>query len=112
MKRPRSCPNPMKTLRILFSAIGLLLAQSTSGAGVTIVTHGFQPFAGFSPRPDWVDVMGNHIASIANRSSGNAAVYEMEIDGIVSIQVSSFVQTHGLPPSSNPNSEVIIKLYW
>ena len=93
----------------------LCIAQSAYGAGVSIVTHGFVGDPG-SEHPAWVSAMANGIAAVANRNGGNAAIYEMEIarsvDHPLQMQVISFFLKSGQPPQQNPNSEVIIELYW
>jgi hypothetical protein len=93
----------------------LWIAQSASGAGMTIVTHGFVGDPG-SEHPAWVSAMANGIAAVANTHGGNAAIFEMElarsIDFPFPVHAISFFLKHGQPPQLNPNSEVIIELYW
>lgn len=94
----------MKTLRILLGAVGLFLAQSVSGAGVTIITHGYEP--PYHPHPDWVDEMG---AAIAKRAGPSAAVVKLDIAfGTTTREL----QSGSFPAGGSSDGEIIIKVFW
>jgi uncharacterized repeat protein (TIGR02543 family) len=103
----------MKTLRILLGAVGLFLAQLAHGAGVTIITHGYQFTSDWVDHGHgWVNAMSDYIA---DRAGGNAAVYEMVIGMNLATgkpAVGSFTLVSGSAPTSSANSEVIIRVFW
>ena len=79
-------------------------------SGVTLITHGFQPFS--SDRPGWLDTMAD---AIVDRAGADTAVYAMRIDRSGpggAEQVSAFDLLQGLPPSINSNGETVILLDW
>jgi sugar lactone lactonase YvrE len=103
----------MKTLQILLGAVGLFLAQLAHGAGVTIITHGYQFTSDWVDHGHgWVNAMSDYIA---DRAGGNAAVYEMVIGMNLATgkpAVGSFTLVSGSAPTSSANSEVIIRVFW
>lgn len=98
----------------LLSANLLFFVQPVRGAGVTIITHGYN-----SDTKTWVATMANAIASQA----GGASQYTLtlanlggecsELGDPINIQVKSFTRD---PSSQNPNTtlngEIIVKVDW
>lgn len=91
---------------LLFAVLALCLSvlPVCSGAGVTIVTHGFTLLP---TEPDWVDEMGDAIAA---RAGEGTAVFRIEItfSGTFVYWESGEVITS----SQNTNGEIVIKLFW
>ena len=98
--------NAFQTTAFLIVFI-LGMIQSGHGAGVTIITHGYE-LNSIDENHNWVVAMSD---SIADRAGGNAAVYEMVI-GMNSETgkpaVGSFDLVSGTAPTANANSPVSI----
>ena len=98
----------LSRIAILFTVIGSLLAQSASGAGVTIITHGNQIVSG---QPTWVNAMSD---AIVNRIGGNVAVFDMVLGMDLSTgkpAVQYFYPRSGNTPFSY-DSEIVIRVFW
>ena len=99
---------------LIFACCGL--CGTSRGAGVTIITHGFEG-ASISHTNGWLEAMGN---SIADKAGGTPYIYKLVIKGSYTYgaYVDSFtydnqnVPNPGLLHLNSYNSEVIIKVYW
>ncbi len=106
----------MKTVRfsairtaVLALLISLLwVAKYAHGAGVTIVTHGFQ-LTELDHDHGWVNAMTDYIA---DRAGGNAAVYSLDLTLDGDTILLSNISTGGKPPTQSQNAEVVIRLFW
>lgn len=99
-------------LRFLMAlALGAYWSGTAKGAGITIVTHGFQ-LTSLDHDHNWVESMGELIASKAN---GTPYVYRLVVSptSFTTLTASLTAQNSGLPPlEQSQNAEIIIKLYW
>ena len=79
--------------------------------GLTIVTHGYEPFS--SSRPSWITAMGN---AIAKRAGPTTAVYQMTVSPATgsTVKISSFTRLSGPSPTSDSstNGETVLLLDW
>jgi hypothetical protein len=86
------------------------LEQRRMFYGVTLVTHGYEPF--WSDAPQWVSKMAS---AIATRAGAGSSIYKLKIvdsDGTASVQ--SFTRMFGDGPGSvaSANAETVIILDW
>lgn len=101
---------------VVLLAFVLWIAQFASAAGVTIITHGFQPNS-IDHGHGWVEAMGDYIA---DRAGGTKYIYRVEItNGYPTsatnphgLGLGSFTcQNSGLQPiHQSENAEVVIKI--
>jgi hypothetical protein len=101
----------LRRFLILFCAIASLWSQVVWGAGVTIVTHGFE-LTSFDEEHNWVEAMGD---SIADRAGGTPYIYRLVITAASPTTLSATLtpQNIGLPPiEESQNAEIVIKVYW
>jgi hypothetical protein len=91
--------------------LGLWMIQCLHGAGVTIVTDGFQLTA-LDHDHGWVEAMGDYVA---DRASGTPYIYRLVVSysSFTELVATLTPQNSGLPPiEQSQNPEIIIKLYW
>lgn len=96
---------------VLATVISALFAHRALGAGVTIVTHGFQLTA-LDHDHGWVEAMGDYLA---DRASGTPYIYKLVVSysSFTELVATLTPQNSGLPPiEQSQNPEIIIKLYW
>lgn len=98
---------------ILLSLIGLLWPQLVCGAGVTIVTHGFQldQIDPLDHAHSWVEALGDYVA---DRAGGTPYIYRLVITSSgTQLTATLTPQNNGLPPiTQSANAEIVIKVYW
>jgi len=96
---------------VLATVISALFAQRASGAGVTIVTHGFKS-SSIDHDHGWIEAMGNYVA---DRAGGTHYIYKLVVtSGSFTELVATLTpENSGLPPiEQSKNAEIVIKLYW
>ncbi len=86
---------------ILTGAIGV------RGAGVTIITHGFNANV-----TDWVIPMGDKIAQYRNFPGTNVASYQISVTRSGSVYNTSQAFLDGVSPLASDSGEIIIALDW
>ncbi len=86
-----------------------LLEPRTLLAGVTLITHGYEPTS--DDLPGWVSSMAN---SVASRAGPGTAIYDLRValnsSGVA--QVASFTQVSGPLFSASENGQAVIMLDW
>src|SRR5438067_463009 len=88
---------------LFFTSGGLV----TKGAGVTIITHGAEPFHDY---PAWLDDMG---AAIAVRAGPSTSIYNFDVGYLPDGSFGAYFNYETGPPISlSENAEVVIKLFW
>src|SRR5258705_9486987 len=96
-----------RSAKMLFEA----LEARTLLSGVTIITHGYQPFS--SDRPTWLDEMKDAIVA---ETGADTAVYALRINsdanGIPYVEAFDPLEGDSPADPSNPDAEVIIMLDW
>jgi hypothetical protein len=77
--------------------------------GVTIVTHGYEPFS--NNRPSWIDGMG---AAVAARAGAGTAVYTLRLEATnaSTVHVSKFARLSGPESDASATGEAILLLDW
>ncbi len=93
-----------------FLLLMLLLSRPASGAGVTIITHGFE-----GDVTGWIAAMANTIPVYYQQHhpgvQTNFSDYTMTVK-FVSSKYTCAITTNGSPPASTQSGEVIIRLDW
>ena len=91
----------------------LAAISTASGAGVTVITHGFEISSSHQPIP-WLESTAD---AIATRAGIGTAVYSMNVNtnspgALLHVASCDFEKGHFPASNGNPNSEVVIKIYW
>ena len=79
--------------------------------GLTIITHGFEPFS--TDRPEWITTMGNAIKA---RTGPSTAIYTLRLEPADhdTVEVTQFSRLSGPSPDSpdSTNAETVLLLDW
>ena len=94
----------------LLSALVLVLAPAHSkGAGVTVITHGFD-----SDVNTWVTAMADQIPTYPGFPGAGFTIYKLAIayDATAGRYNATVSRTNGAPPLNTDSGEIIVKLDW
>ncbi len=93
----------------LLCLLGALVPGSAEGAGVTIITHGFELDSSY---PTWVTAMADQIPTYYRFPGNNFTTYKLTLTYSSGNYLFAFSRTNGAAPALTDSGEIIVELDW